>query len=77
MNYDKKFSLSDITKHQNFNDFTSETVDTMISGKYISDILEILHRYQLNFSLLMREIALKKLWKWFNGEIFMSIKMVL
>lgn len=52
MNYDKKFSLSDITKHQNFNDFTSETVDTMISGKYISDILEILHRYQLNFFLI-------------------------
>lgn len=52
MNYEKKFSLSDITKHQNFNEFASETIGIMISGKYISDILEILHKYKSNFFVI-------------------------
>ena len=46
MNYDKKFSLGDITKHQDFNDFASKTIDIMISGKYVSDVLEILHAHK-------------------------------
>lgn len=53
MNYEKKFSLSDITKHQNFSEFASETISIMISGKYISDILlEILHKYKSDFFLI-------------------------
>jgi len=52
MNYDKKFSLGDITKHQDFNEFASETIGIMISGKYISDILEILHKYKSGFFLI-------------------------
>lgn len=49
LNYDKKFSLSDITKHQNFDEFASKTVDTIISGKYISDVLDILYNYRADF----------------------------
>ena len=52
MNYDKKFSLGDITKHQDFNDFASKTIDIMISGKYVSDVLEILHGYKADYFLV-------------------------
>lgn len=54
MNYDKKFSLGDITKYQDFNEFASKTIDTMISGKYVSDILEILHSYRADFFIVQR-----------------------
>lgn len=46
INYEKKFTLKDITQCQSFNDFASQTVDSMISGKYASDIVEILHQYK-------------------------------
>ncbi|MEG1725895.1 MAG: hypothetical protein RR313_10925 [Anaerovoracaceae bacterium] len=52
MNYDKKFSLDDITKYQNFNEFASKTIDIMISGKYVSDVLEILHGYKNDYFLV-------------------------
>lgn len=45
INYEKKFTLRDITQCQSFDDFASQTIDTMISGKYASDIVEILHQY--------------------------------
>lgn len=52
MNYEKKFSLSEITRHQDFNEFASKTIEIMISGKYVSDILEILYNYKSDFFLL-------------------------
>ena len=45
ISYDKKFSLKDITQFQNFNEFAAQTIDTMIAGKYVSDLVEILHTY--------------------------------
>lgn len=52
MNYDKKFSLSEITKYQDFNEFASKTIELMISGKYVSDVLEILHCYKSDYFLI-------------------------
>jgi len=52
MNYEKKFSLGDITKFRDFSEFASKTIDTMISGKYVSDILEILHIYKVDYFLI-------------------------
>ena len=49
VNYEKKFSLSDITKFHDYNEFTESTIEAMISGKYVSDILEMLHKYNENF----------------------------
>lgn len=45
INYDKKFSLSDITKHSNFEEFLEKTVDSIIAGKYIADLLEMIYKY--------------------------------
>ena len=45
INYDKEFTLSDISQYNSFEEFSSTTTETIISGKYIADILEILHRY--------------------------------
>jgi len=52
MNYDKKFSLGDITKFQDFNGFVTKTIDTMMLGKYVSDVLEILHSYKAELFLI-------------------------
>jgi len=46
INYDKKFTLSDISKFENFEEFSSQTIETVISGKYIADLLEILYKYK-------------------------------
>ncbi|WP_302326127.1 hypothetical protein [Enterocloster lavalensis] len=48
INYDKKFSLSDISQHSNFEGFLEKMVDTIIGGKYISDLLEIVYKYEKN-----------------------------
>lgn len=46
INYDKKFSLAEISKYDNFEEFSSQTIETIISGKYIADLLEILYKYK-------------------------------
>lgn len=46
INYDKKFSMADISKYENFEEFSSQTIETIISGKYIADLLEILYKYK-------------------------------
>ena len=46
INYDKKFSLSDITKYDNFQEFSEKTIDLILTGKYIADLLEILYKYK-------------------------------
>lgn len=45
INYDKKFSLSDISKHSNFEEFSEKTVDSIIAGKYVADLLEMIYKY--------------------------------
>jgi len=46
INYEKKFSLADISKYENFKEFSSQTVGIVMSGKYITDLLEILYKYK-------------------------------
>lgn len=45
INYDKKFSLSDIAQASSFDEFSSQTMETVVSKKYISDLLDILYNY--------------------------------
>lgn len=46
INYDKKFTIGDITKYSDFDQFSLKTIETMLSGKYVSDIIEILYSYK-------------------------------
>lgn len=46
INYDKKFSLADISKYENFEEFSEKTIDLIIAGKYIADLLEIIYKYK-------------------------------
>lgn len=48
INYDKKFSLADISKYENFQEFSEKTIDLIIAGKYIADLLEIIYKYKKN-----------------------------
>ena len=43
---DQKFTLKEIAQHKNFNSFASKTIESLISKKYASDIVEILHQYK-------------------------------
>ncbi len=45
INYDKKFTLTDISKYDSFEEFSNKTSEMIISGKYIADILEIIYKY--------------------------------
>lgn len=46
INYDKKFSLVDISKYESFEDFSEKTIDQIVAGKYIADLLEIVYKYK-------------------------------
>lgn len=46
INYDKKFSLSDISNYNTFEDFSEKTIDRVLAGKYIADLLEIIYKYK-------------------------------
>lgn len=45
INYDKKFSLADIAKYENYEEFSEKTIELVVSGKYIADLLEIIYKY--------------------------------
>lgn len=36
ISYDKKFTLGDLTQHQNFDEFITKSIQPMLSGKYVS-----------------------------------------
>lgn len=46
INYEKKFTLSDISQYENFEEFSSQVVESIISGKYVADLMEILYKYK-------------------------------
>lgn len=46
INFDKKFSLADISKYTNFESFSEKTIDSILAGKYIADILDIMYKYK-------------------------------
>ncbi len=46
INYDKKFSLSDISNYNTFEDFSEKNIDRVLAGKYIADLLEIIYKYK-------------------------------
>lgn len=46
INYEKKFALSDIAKFEKFEEFSSQVIETIIAGKYVADLMEILYKYK-------------------------------
>ena len=43
---DQKYTLKEIAQHKDFNSFASKTIESLISKKYASDIVEMLHQYK-------------------------------